>query len=91
MTDDHAAASATAADNDDELDPASSDSSSSSLPFSLSQLLSFLFLVILGVAVVLTCIWKIVNLIALYTMESRYVYVVTHEKETHFSEVKTKS
>ena len=56
MTDDHAAA--------DEPD-------SSSFPFSLSQLLSFLFLVILGVSVVLTCIWKIVNLIALYTMESR--------------------
>ena len=59
MTDDHAH------DADDQAD------SSSSFPFSLSQLLSFLFLVILGVTVVLTCIWKIVNLIALYTMESR--------------------
>ena len=36
-----------------------------------TDLLFFIFLVMLAVAVVFTCIWKIVNLIALYKMESR--------------------
>lgn len=31
----------------------------------------FIFLVLLALAVVFTCIWKIVNIIALYTMETR--------------------
>ncbi len=34
------------------------------------QILTFSFLVLLAVVVVLTCIWKIVNLIALYKMET---------------------
>ncbi len=38
---------------------------------SSTDLLFFIFLVMLAVAVVFTCIWKIVNLIALYKMESR--------------------